>query len=380
MEEGVHGTGSGSISKWVDGYGWLFVFASAVSFIAGLAAISKNSASTASLELQALIFGATGYTILRRENAALVLVWISVGLSGVGVLFRGLVPLDALLWLAWLGLAVWYSTQHGMRCAETSSAETEQPTSGVTQPPVDAELSSTSRIDGLERNPPSLEYTPEAGEMRTDLREETPSQLSELTVPVEADAKPRLLAVIIVVSVVLIPSTAMVVYLSATMPRNTPLASSPFVSSQAQNSPAPRAQNDSNKRATNNGWSLDDFLDRQAAKNGSTPPATTTSKPETPTCPAGIPAGVTVAPIKNIHTITGSDGELEWRDWAYSEKGYYNGWYLSFKVANASRFCVTTVRYQAIVESGTGRQWKTAGRDWYGAPLSPGWSESLGNL
>ena len=119
-----HRTGLGSKNKWIDAYGWLFNFAAVVLFLtASAAANSKNSYSTWSSDFQSLLFGITGSTILARKKAALVLVWVTVGLSGLGVLFRGLVPLDALLWLVWLGLAVWYLKMQRSTRGEDSTAE-----------------------------------------------------------------------------------------------------------------------------------------------------------------------------------------------------------------------------------------------------------------
>ncbi|MBI3895888.1 MAG: hypothetical protein HY313_08130 [Acidobacteria bacterium] len=58
---------------------------------------------------QTLLFGATGLAILQMKKFAVALVWVTVVLSGLGAVFRGLIPLDILLWLVWLGLAIWYS-------------------------------------------------------------------------------------------------------------------------------------------------------------------------------------------------------------------------------------------------------------------------------
>lgn len=66
---------------------------------------------------QAWFFALTGIMILRAKMIAVPLVWTTVGLSGVGVLFRGLTPLDLILWLAWAGLAAWYTKKKSQLAA-----------------------------------------------------------------------------------------------------------------------------------------------------------------------------------------------------------------------------------------------------------------------
>jgi hypothetical protein len=97
---------SSSAQKWATAYGWLFVLAALYSWVVGLMALvagqegspiadSKLSASGALL--QALLFGVTGQAIIRNKKIAVVLLWATVALSGLGILFRGLTPLDTVL-------------------------------------------------------------------------------------------------------------------------------------------------------------------------------------------------------------------------------------------------------------------------------------------
>jgi hypothetical protein len=115
-------TKSASVYKWASAFGWLFVLAGLYLWIIALmtfstgkelthAALPSGSAKSIGVGaglIQALVFGATGLTIIRRKKIAATLIWVSVALSGLGVLARGLVPLDIFLWIAVLGLTVWY--------------------------------------------------------------------------------------------------------------------------------------------------------------------------------------------------------------------------------------------------------------------------------
>jgi hypothetical protein len=58
---------------------------------------------------QGLFFLATGLAILKRRGIAVTLVWAVTVLNGLGVIVRGFVPLDVALWLAQLGIAIWFA-------------------------------------------------------------------------------------------------------------------------------------------------------------------------------------------------------------------------------------------------------------------------------
>lgn len=100
-------------SKAVTIYGYLFIVAAAILLI--VAILEMNSGGTHSpivaltAFFQAALFGVTGWSILAGHRWAVKLVWVTTVLGAIGVLFRGLVPLDLLLWLASLGLAIWYT-------------------------------------------------------------------------------------------------------------------------------------------------------------------------------------------------------------------------------------------------------------------------------
>ncbi len=61
------------------------------------------------LPFQGLLFLATGLAILRTDTNAVGLVWAVTVLAGLGVIFRAFIPLDVALWLAQLGIAMWFS-------------------------------------------------------------------------------------------------------------------------------------------------------------------------------------------------------------------------------------------------------------------------------
>jgi hypothetical protein len=108
--------------KWAFAYGWLFVLAAAyllisaiVTLIAGVEATpaavpgATRSIGLASAIGQGALFLATGLAILQRRVVAVRLVWVSTIFAGLGVVLRGLIPLDGILWLATFALAKWFS-------------------------------------------------------------------------------------------------------------------------------------------------------------------------------------------------------------------------------------------------------------------------------
>jgi hypothetical protein len=84
-------------------YGWLFLLAGIVSLFIGIAT------ETGVTIYQGLLFGVTGIAIVEMSKFAVALVWTTTVLSGLGVIIRGIIPVDLLLWLVSLGLAIWYT-------------------------------------------------------------------------------------------------------------------------------------------------------------------------------------------------------------------------------------------------------------------------------
>jgi ankyrin repeat protein len=96
--------------KGATAYGWLFIIAGSGSLI-----ISVSSTALTAFAAGAFISGllciATGIAILQTQKIAVTLIWVTVVLSGIGVIVRRLVPIDILLWLANLALALWYTNK-----------------------------------------------------------------------------------------------------------------------------------------------------------------------------------------------------------------------------------------------------------------------------
>ena len=101
--------------KWVTAYGWLFLVAGIYFLYTGL--VTEVGVAI----FQGLLFGLTGTAILQRTKFAVALVWITVVVSGLGVIFRSITPLDLLLWLMWLGLAIWYTKKRQLRTSNDSA-------------------------------------------------------------------------------------------------------------------------------------------------------------------------------------------------------------------------------------------------------------------
>jgi hypothetical protein len=133
--------------KWETAYGWLFAVAGAYLLVAGLATFfaGEKAASVglsvgnakpigiAAALIQGLLFGSTGLAIIQRHKIAIALIWATVIFSGVGVFLRGLSPLDILLWLASLGLAIGYSNKKRLAPNPDVTRVGNEPTrSGVT--------------------------------------------------------------------------------------------------------------------------------------------------------------------------------------------------------------------------------------------------------
>jgi hypothetical protein len=102
--------------------GWLFISAGFGLVLAFGASIFSSADLTppptiffsrrmgiAAAIFQGVLFVGTGVAILGRRRIAVKLVWTVTVLAAIGVAFRGLVPLDILLWLVSLGIAKWFS-------------------------------------------------------------------------------------------------------------------------------------------------------------------------------------------------------------------------------------------------------------------------------
>jgi hypothetical protein len=131
--------------EWAMVYGWALILAGLYLVSAGLLSVLTDQAVTpsatqfgnfkpmgiASSLVQGLLFVAAGLAIVRREKVAVVLVWINIGVSGLGVLLRGLIPMDLFVWMAGLGLAIWYTTKT-LPSEKPQPRERSQPFAGRT--------------------------------------------------------------------------------------------------------------------------------------------------------------------------------------------------------------------------------------------------------
>jgi tetratricopeptide (TPR) repeat protein len=111
--------------KWALVYGWFTVVAAAYLLVVAALKLLGIQASTppptpfahspsigtASAMFQGLLWLATGLAILQRRLIAIRLMWAVVILSGLGVLVRGIVPLDLLIWILSVVIAKWFSTK-----------------------------------------------------------------------------------------------------------------------------------------------------------------------------------------------------------------------------------------------------------------------------
>jgi len=104
-------------------YGWFYVILAAYLLLVGLvSAIGESDVTPAPTPFgaargmgwpvalfQGILWLATGLAILRRKLIAVRLVWTVVILGALGVLFRGIIPADLVIWLLTLGLAKWFA-------------------------------------------------------------------------------------------------------------------------------------------------------------------------------------------------------------------------------------------------------------------------------
>ncbi|MFA5780513.1 MAG: zinc ribbon domain-containing protein [Elusimicrobiota bacterium] len=110
--------------KWALAYGWLFIAAAIYLLLSGIRTLVTGFDITPSPSLwatrkiglvssigQGLLFLATGLAIVKKRIVAIKLVWIVIILDGLGVIFRGIVPLDLMTWIVSFGLAKWFSSK-----------------------------------------------------------------------------------------------------------------------------------------------------------------------------------------------------------------------------------------------------------------------------
>jgi hypothetical protein len=111
--------------KWALVYGWFVMAAAAYLLLTGVLTLlggqdltpssapshSQHPMGAVGALFQGLLWLATGLAILRRKLVAIRLVWAVVILAGVGVLFRGIAPLDLLIWILSAGMAKWFSSK-----------------------------------------------------------------------------------------------------------------------------------------------------------------------------------------------------------------------------------------------------------------------------
>lgn len=94
-----------TIYAWLSIVGGLFLIFQGWTRLAG----ASSAAVAAASAFQGFIMLATGIAILRQHSKAVGLVWTSTALFALGVLARGIVPLDLLLWLLLLAFAIWFT-------------------------------------------------------------------------------------------------------------------------------------------------------------------------------------------------------------------------------------------------------------------------------
>jgi hypothetical protein len=71
--------------------------------------------------LQGLVLLAAGQAILRQEPKAVLWVWVSAVMFGLGVLARGIIPVDLLTWFLIVAFAVWFTRKKRAQKIASSS-------------------------------------------------------------------------------------------------------------------------------------------------------------------------------------------------------------------------------------------------------------------
>jgi hypothetical protein len=99
-----------------------------------------------------------------------VLVWLVTVLAGLGVLARGIVPVDFLVWLLELAFALWYSKHKALLVQHANSGLTVGPDllRRSKDPVAAAETSEAATASGLVPGPP--ECDPRIASLATDLK------------------------------------------------------------------------------------------------------------------------------------------------------------------------------------------------------------------
>lgn len=352
--------------EWATAYGWLFVLTALYLWIVGLMTFSggneltpaalpfgnEKSIGVGAALFQALLFGATGLTIIRRKKMAVMLVWVSIALSALGILLRGLIPLDILLWTGGLGLAIWYTKKASPLLKAAQPQVTSEPLAGRTNPWLDG--------NGIG------------------------------------------LVLILVVAIL---------FLVSSLARWSDRRSTSQLTGRAR----PQSDQDifgAGKGATLPPIKQNDLpLLRQPAADSALPPLqrfdSATSRRVQP-CPSGIPTDTKVLLLNSVDaalSVSGSEAKAwfdpkdhwvdyttqQWADHGYGETGYDLGqWHFSFKVSNETKvdrpelkfdgYCLASLAYEIEIESNDGTMWKGTGKFNFDPPLSPGWSQELREL
>lgn len=91
-------------------FGSLYVSAGVLVFILGIGAQVNGEPETRWLLLtaQGLLFGVTGIQILSKDKSAVTLVWVTAVLGAIGMIARGLVPLDIVGEIGTVIFAIWF--------------------------------------------------------------------------------------------------------------------------------------------------------------------------------------------------------------------------------------------------------------------------------
>lgn len=111
--------------KWAIVYGWFVMAAAAYLLLAAVLTLLIDQDATprpspfvhstpmgaGAALFQGLLWLASGLAILKRKLIAIRLMWAGVILAGLGVLFRGIAPLELLVWLLSVAIAKWFSSK-----------------------------------------------------------------------------------------------------------------------------------------------------------------------------------------------------------------------------------------------------------------------------
>jgi hypothetical protein len=107
-------------SRLAMAYGWLSLIAGMYLLLTTVVSLVTSQQATpppvmggrpigvVAAAFQGLVLLATGIAVLMRNAKATALVWAVTILSGLGVVLRGIIPVDFLLWLLQFAFALWY--------------------------------------------------------------------------------------------------------------------------------------------------------------------------------------------------------------------------------------------------------------------------------